>query len=429
MRKQPQFIPFGWSLPIIPLLISVFLIVSFFIDWVIFLAAVTLFVSISLGTYIYVQWRPNDNQPKRKKSQPSYPVEDIDELNEPNNPKTNSQNGPGYLYRLELIGVGDESTSVLKALESKLQFSPNSALRILEEKCFPITLLESRESAARKEKQYWEYIGAKVVLVQTKTVLLPSGYGFDSNAHPGVNALRMVGYWMESLDASTDPFYPPQEFVSGNRTERREQIACYLENASPLSEFKGVSWCRFKCGIEDHAMGAGELTDGLWAWPSGLSHYVREHGIELPKDFIDHIDAGGSTLPEKISGPFPIDLQYWINWCEKQTQGLCDEKLKCARENVAQQQRTYNAAHDKMIDRLSLLKEKNLGLSHKPCQQPGCHKKALYGKAICAEHHPYQIVSDDVLQEDVEFQQIKSDFDKAKLALESQSDLSRVLNP
>lgn len=36
-------------------------------------------------------------------------------------------------------------------------------------------------------------------------------------------------------------------------------------------------------------MGTSDLTDETYAWPEGLSHYVRVHHVRLPKLFTRHI--------------------------------------------------------------------------------------------------------------------------------------------
>ena len=34
--------------------------------------------------------------------------------------------------------------------------------------------------------------------------------------------------------------------------------------------------------------GSNELSDGVYIWPEGLSHYVREHSVRLPTVFVEH---------------------------------------------------------------------------------------------------------------------------------------------
>ena len=35
-------------------------------------------------------------------------------------------------------------------------------------------------------------------------------------------------------------------------------------------------------------MGASEFTDGTWAWPEGLAHFVENYDVQLPDEFVRH---------------------------------------------------------------------------------------------------------------------------------------------
>ena len=35
----------------------------------------------------------------------------------------------------------------------------------------------------------------------------------------------------------------------------------------------------------------GVLTDGCWAWPTDLGHYVLTYAVGLPPEFVDHVRA------------------------------------------------------------------------------------------------------------------------------------------
>jgi hypothetical protein len=67
-----------------------------------------------------------------------------------------------------------------------------------------------------------------------------------------------------------------------------------------LNRSRGISSCRI-CGKENwvegstpgtirqrYPMGSRTLTDGVYAYPEGLKHYIEIHEIELPEDFINH---------------------------------------------------------------------------------------------------------------------------------------------
>lgn len=40
------------------------------------------------------------------------------------------------------------------------------------------------------------------------------------------------------------------------------------------------------------------LTDGEWAWPDTLSHYVEKYHLELPQEFVSHATSAGFTIPD-----------------------------------------------------------------------------------------------------------------------------------
>lgn len=66
-------------------------------------------------------------------------------------------------------------------------------------------------------------------------------------------------------------------------------MADYLEGAAVLFASPGVvvsvvADCDVR--LERHV-----LTDGQWAWPQDLAHYVRYHGVTVPVDMLAHIEA------------------------------------------------------------------------------------------------------------------------------------------
>jgi hypothetical protein len=84
----------------------------------------------------------------------------------------------------------------------------------------------------------------------------------------------------------------------------RASVASHLQaglvtwSRSPAARLwaqRGISLCRF-CGAWN---GSAERTDGVYLWPDGLAHYVREHGVRPPGSVIRHILASqASGQPE-----------------------------------------------------------------------------------------------------------------------------------
>jgi hypothetical protein len=65
----------------------------------------------------------------------------------------------------------------------------------------------------------------------------------------------------------------------------------------------GQSSCRF-CGADN---GALEYSDGVYQWPEGLAHYVSDHSVRLPGEFVAHaverLDSLESSSPS---------LDWWL---------------------------------------------------------------------------------------------------------------------
>src|SRR4051794_29893292 len=88
-----------------------------------------------------------------------------------------------------------------------------------------------------------------------------------------VAGLTLIGYWR----SDNKPQWPdPVEFVDDTWDPyERKWVAAYLNRGAPTSiQPLGWSRCRF-CGQSN---GFAELTDGVYLWPDGLSHYVTDHG-------------------------------------------------------------------------------------------------------------------------------------------------------
>lgn len=142
-------------------------------------------------------------------------------------------------------------------------------------------------------------------------------------------AIALIGYWR----STREPDWPdPQDFVDDSwDPEERDLVARYLESgASPPWMQCGPSWCRICSSdplerIDQDRMnqaervrssgdfnGTGEWTDGVYLWPEGLSHYVREHAVHLPVVIIEHIRRGGSSVedPDRIRYG-DVDWEWW----------------------------------------------------------------------------------------------------------------------
>ena len=95
--------------------------------------------------------------------------------------------------------------------------------------------------------------------------------------------LTLIGYWDGPL---TDHSWPnPADFIDESwDADERDFIADYLGRGQLVFGFMGYSMCRM-CGREN---GDLELSDGKYLWPDGLVHYVADHGVRLPSEFVRH---------------------------------------------------------------------------------------------------------------------------------------------
>lgn len=104
--------------------------------------------------------------------------------------------------------------------------------------------------------------------------------------------MRQVGFFKEL------PHGDPQGLSVADARgplEERSRVADYLEGATVLFASPGlvvsvVADCDAR--LERHV-----LTDGVWAWPKELAHYVRYHGVTVPDDMLARIEAAKYEPP------------------------------------------------------------------------------------------------------------------------------------
>src|SRR5262245_6467774 len=78
----------------------------------------------------------------------------------------------------------------------------------------------------------------------------------------------------------------PRHFVDTSwEGQARSRVADHLIRGALLVRYRGLSSCRF-CGGPN---GSKELTDGRYFWPEGLAHYLVEHDVRLPAEFVEHV--------------------------------------------------------------------------------------------------------------------------------------------
>lgn len=114
-------------------------------------------------------------------------------------------------------------------------------------------------------------------------------------------AVRLVGFWRS--DARPD-LPDPAALVDPEWSGwERDELVYYLSGGSCGRAYMGYSICRI-CGERN---GSGELTDGTYLWPEGLRHYVAEHNVRLPAEFVAH-----ALERRKVIDEGPRDEAWWM---------------------------------------------------------------------------------------------------------------------
>jgi hypothetical protein len=82
----------------------------------------------------------------------------------------------------------------------------------------------------------------------------------------------------------------------------RHRTATFLSSGTVALEYRGLSHCRF-CHIQN---GSREFSDGTYLWPEGLAHYVKDHGVRLPEEFVRHATRAIDSLESA-----DVDQDWW----------------------------------------------------------------------------------------------------------------------
>jgi hypothetical protein len=121
--------------------------------------------------------------------------------------------------------------------------------------------------------------------------------------HAGVLSLIRIGYWRPAPSGIPADWPDPASFVDASwDADLRDMVADYLDCGFVCRAFMGLSPCRL-CGQSN---GALELTDGTFLWPSGLAHYVRDHQVRLPGEFVQHVER----FTDQLEGA-AVDDAWW----------------------------------------------------------------------------------------------------------------------
>jgi len=110
----------------------------------------------------------------------------------------------------------------------------------------------------------------------------------------------LIGSLMYAAEHLTSGQLPdPRDFVDETwDNEGRALVARYVHPPVDLGRFgsqgvyatkivcrfRGWSTCRI-CGCRN---GSTAIGDDKYIWPAGFSHYIAEHAVKPPQEFIDH---------------------------------------------------------------------------------------------------------------------------------------------
>ena len=96
-----------------------------------------------------------------------------------------------------------------------------------------------------------------------------------------------------------DPYdYVDERWDAGERA----LVVSYLRAGARIVEFRGLSSCRFRCGVDQRVMGNACLSDGTFTWPEGFAHYLEAHHVRPPEEFVQHALRGGKRIPAASQG-------------------------------------------------------------------------------------------------------------------------------
>lgn len=185
--------------------------------------------------------------------------------------------------------------------------------------------------------------------------------------------LRRIGYWKACL---SDDYPFPQELRAEYTPGLADTLATYLESGKFFTSYLGTSWCRFGCPGDN---GSAEFTDGVWAWPEGLVHYVRDHPVALPPDFIRDATSVKSAASAFRWPPALVqraDDSYWIGWARSYRASALDTLL---REGRAAASRTYES----MLDVVGVQYTTLRGMGTGTCITADCTRQAVGDSVFC----------------------------------------------
>lgn len=107
--------------------------------------------------------------------------------------------------------------------------------------------------------------------------------------HPDINlqGKKFIGYWADPRRSHPSDLPSPQNFVDLNwDAAERLFVAQTLSLGTRFIGWRGFSGCRI-CGCLNGT--TCQTLDGTVVFPEGFAHYVSEHGVRPPQEFVDYL--------------------------------------------------------------------------------------------------------------------------------------------
>ena len=103
-----------------------------------------------------------------------------------------------------------------------------------------------------------------------------------------------------SYGDSTDPSIMDNIYT---QIPNKDEICNYLQNGIMLAACAGVT--RDVICPEKWVIGSPDsLSDGTWIWHADLSYYIKEYGLKLNEEFIEHMRLNSWQVPKDVNFDF-----------------------------------------------------------------------------------------------------------------------------
>lgn len=128
--------------------------------------------------------------------------------------------------------------------------------------------------------------------------------------------LKQVGFWTQTHeDPATPTLSWPGNLVDPTWDKaERDRVVAYLKAGKEGTTYRGMSMCRLCPG--DKWNGSSDLHDDVYLWPDGFAHYLEEHDVKPPQEFVNHV----LSRPKPASEPFP-EMREELKRIQKRIQG------------------------------------------------------------------------------------------------------------